>query len=281
MACLSLARCVALVTTLMVATAEGARAQQPEAAPPAASDLAKTTQNPVGDLVSLPLQFNFFSGGPLADRTVYNLNFQPVLPLRANERWNVVARTIVPYLSIPLAGTPPNDRKTGIGDIQEQLFFTPANPGALIWGVGPVLSFPTATNDLVRTGDWAVGPTLVVLKMTGPWVLGGLMNQLWTFGGDEVGPNINAFLFQPFVNYNLPRGWSLSFAPTFTANWSAPEGEKWTVPLGLGIAKVDAIGKQPVSLALQYYRLVEHPSSTGDNQIRFAFSLLYPVARKK
>src|SRR4051812_34014011 len=45
------------------------------------SDLSKKTQNPVGDLVSVPLQYNFFTGGGLGGRTLSNLNFQPVFPL--------------------------------------------------------------------------------------------------------------------------------------------------------------------------------------------------------
>lgn len=248
---------------------------------PNASDLAKATQNPVADLTSVPFQFNYFSGGPLEDRTLFNLNFQPVVPLRINDRWTLIARTIVPYLNIPVGGSLDSDaRATGIGDIQEQLYLTPKHPTGVIWGAGLVFSFPTATNDFAATGDWATGPAFVVLKMAGPWVLGGLLNQLWTYAGDDNGSNINVTTFQPFINYNLPDGWALAFAPIMTANWSAPDGEEWTVPLGIGFSKVTAIGTRPVSLGIQYYHNVEAPSTTGDNQIRFICSFLYPTARK-
>lgn len=246
-----------------------ARAQQ------GASDLAKATQNPVGDLTTIPLQFNFTSGGELEDRTLFNLNLQPVIPIRAGA-WNIVARTIVPYIDAPA----PNDtRQKGLGDIQQQVFFTPARPGSLIWGVGPTFSFPTATNDAVRSGDWAAGPALVLVKMTGHWVIGGLVSQIWTFAGDDFGPDVDLLTIQPAINFNFGAGWALAFSPIITANWSAPDGEEWTVPLGLGISKVTAIGQRPVSLGIQYYDNVERPTGTGRSLLRFAVSFLFPVQR--
>ena len=271
-------------TVLLCAAAPWSGAPRAQEAGHSPTDLAKATQNPVADLTTIPFQFNFTSGGPLEDRTFYNLNIQPVMPLKVNDEWNLIARTIVPYLSISVPGDTtlgiPERRETGIGDIQEQLFLTPAKAGGLIWGLGPVLSFPTATNEAARTGDWAIGPTAVALKMTGPWVVGALANQLWTVSGDDIGEDVSQLLVQPFINYNLARGWALSTAPVITANWAAPDGEQWTVPIGLGISKVSAIGKQPVNLGLQYYHNAERPSSTGEDTIRFVFALLYPIPKK-
>src|SRR5262245_39002134 len=88
-----------------------------------ATDLAKQTQNPVADLISIPLQFNFNGGGDLEDRTYFNLNVQPVIPFSVSENWKLILRTIVPFDSIP---TPGSTRSTGVGDIQIQTFFTPA-----------------------------------------------------------------------------------------------------------------------------------------------------------
>jgi hypothetical protein len=242
---------------------------------PSATDLARQTQNPVSSLTSIPLQFNFFSGGPLKDRTLYNLNIQPVFPLPLTSEVNLIARTIVPYESIP--GSGPTDRVKGIGDIEEQLFFTPKNSGAVIIGAGPLFSFPTATNDLVKSGDWAAGPAVVIVMMPGHWVLGGLVTQLWTFAPDDTGPHINQMVIQPAVNYNLAEGWSLAFSPIITANWSAPPGEKWTVPLGAGVSKVTSIGRQPVSLTLAYYNNVTKPSNVGKSELRLAISFLFPI----
>jgi hypothetical protein len=246
-----------------------------EALADAESDLSKQTQNPVANLTSIPFQFNFYSGGGLGTQTFSNVNLQPVMPLSVSDKWNVIARTIIPFLSIPGSS---GDRAYGIGDIQEQIFFTPAKSGSLIWGIGPMLSIPTATNEAVATGQTALGPTAVALKMSGHWVYGALANNIWRIAGYDQGDGINQFLIQPFINYNFGRGWALSTAPAITANWNAPEDEQWTVPIGMGISKVDRIGSRPVSLALQYYHLAERPADGADTMWRLLISFLYPKA---
>jgi hypothetical protein len=256
----------------LAATLSRAQAQEDPTA------LAKKTQNPVGDLISFPLQFNFNTGGGFGDATFYNLNFQPVVPIKLSPKWNVIARTIVPFVSLP--GATPADRARGIGDIQEQLFLSPAQPGGVIWGVGAALSFPTATNDLARTGAWAAGPTAVALTMTGPWVIGLLASQFWTYHDEGGSPEVNQFVTQPFINYNFGKGWALSTSPLITANWDAPDGEQWTVPVGLGLTRTTQFQRRPISIGVQYYHNVEQPTSAAANQLRFTLSLLFPSGPK-
>jgi hypothetical protein len=242
-----------------------------------ATRLAKTTQNPVSSLISLPFQLNFNSGGGLGGQTSFTLNFQPVIPVNGLlPRWNIIARTIIPYLSLP-AGV---GRESGLGDIEEQLFFTPVKSGAVTWGVGPVLSFPTATADAAATGSWALGPVGLVLKSSGPWVFGALINNIWTLADQGGDPEVNQFLLQPFVNYNFGKGWALGVAPNITANWDAPDGEEWTVPLGAGISKTTAFNGRPMSLGAQYYHNIEHPAAGAANLFRISISLLYPPHAK-
>lgn len=238
-----------------------------------ATELAKQTQNPVADLVAIPFQSNFYNGGDLEDRTFYNLNVQPVIPFSVSKDWKLIARTIIPFDSIP---TPGGTRRTGIGDIQEQLFFTPAKSGSIVWGLGPVFSLPTATAGPVETGSWAIGPGLVLVKNAGPFVLGGLFTQYWNFADEGGDPKTNLFALQPFINFNFGKGWALAFAPVISANWDAESGNKWTVPLGIGISRTTVFNRRPMSLAVQYYYNVERPDGSGASQLRFAISLLYP-----
>ncbi|HKP48982.1 MAG TPA: hypothetical protein VJU17_03125, partial [Gemmatimonadales bacterium] len=239
--------------------------------------LAKATQNPVADLISLPFQFNFNTGGGFEDRTFFLLNFQPVIPVKGLlQRWNIIARTIIPYVSMPVGAT----RQGGLGDIQGQFFFTPAKPGGLIWGVGPQFSVPTATADAVATGSWALGPTGLVLKSSGPWVAGALINNVWTFADQGDAPEVNQFLLQLFINYNFGKGWALASAPIITANWDAPNGEEWTVPLGLGFSRTTAFNNRPMTIGVQYYHNVEHPTASAADVLRVQISLLYPPRPK-
>ena len=79
--------------------------------------------------------------------------------------------------------------------------------------------------------------------MTGPWVLGGLIAQWWPMTDANDAPKTDVFLFQPFVNYNFGKGYALAFAPTITANWDAPSGKEWTVPLGFGISRTTVFNR--------------------------------------
>ena len=241
----------------------------------AEASLAKAAQNPVANMVSLPLQWNFTTGGGLDSSTALVLNVQPVIPLPIGERWLIVSRTVVPFVSIPL---PTGGQSGGIADIQEQAYFTKAKPGKITWAVGPILSFPTATNRLARTGQWGLGPGVVALTMPGPWVIGVLANNIWRIGGEAHGEALNTFTMQPFINFNLPRAWAISTAPLITSNWSAPEGERWTVPIGVGVSKITHIVEQPLNLGLQYYHDVEHPRRAGANEVRFFVAALWPTA---
>ncbi len=261
----------------MLAVLPAARAQaqgspaQPLQEEPDVTALAKTTQNPVGDLISLPFQFNFNGGGGLEDATFFNLNFQPVVPFKLSEGWNVIARTIVPLNSVPTAS---DVSYRGVGDIQEQIFVTPARPGRLIWGVGPALWLPTSTIPPQRTGSWGLGPTFVALTMTGPWVIGGLVTQYWTYADSGEDPEVDLFATQPFVNFNFGKGWALAYAPLITANWDADE--EWTVPLGGGISRTTVFNGRPMTLGAQYYYNVVHPDDAASYQLRLQVALLYP-----
>lgn len=238
------------------------------------TELAKKTQNPVSDLISIPMQNNInFRYGP-GSNTQNVLNIQPVVPLTLNKEWNLVTRTIVPVIDQPAP-----ERKFGLGDIQLSIFLSPASPDKFIWGVGPALQFPTATGDSLGQGKWAAGPTAVGLLMKGPWVLGLLANNLWSYAGESNRPEVNQFLAQPFINYNLPKGWYISLSPIITANWKADHAsDEWTVPLGGGVGKVFMVGKLPFNGSVAVYKNVVKPDMGPDWTIRVQIGLLLPRA---
>jgi hypothetical protein len=67
-------------------TLSGAASAQ-EAATDAAA-LAKAVQNPQATLVTLPLQANYNTGAGPYDRTLFNLNVQPVVPFPGDVQQN-------------------------------------------------------------------------------------------------------------------------------------------------------------------------------------------------
>ena len=255
------------------------RAQEADGAaqPAQAADLAKQIQNPLATVVTLPFQTNWNQNVGEYDRTVANLNFQPVIPF-PGEKWNFISRTIIPYLSIPIGETASS---TGFGDLTTTLFASPAKPGAVIWGVGPALVLPTASNpELLGSGKVSVGPAAVLFWGPGQWTLGAVTWQVWSIAGQADRESVSALTAQWFINYNLGKGWALGTAPIITCDWKAPSGDECTIPWGGQISKVLKFGSRPVNLLFGYYYNTERPEGGAQNRIRIQVNLLYPQKPK-
>jgi hypothetical protein len=243
------------------------------------ADLAKKTQNPVSDLISVPFQNNInFNYGPDND-VQYVLNIQPVIPIHLNEEWNLINRTILPVINQPWP-----EARFGLGDLNTTFFLSPAKlkpvaEGGVFWGVGPILQFPTATNDVLGSSNYAAGPSGVVGYLGKTWVLGLLANNIWSYASTSSyhRPYTNLMTVQPFINYNLPKAWYLSFSPIITANWSAKDSQVWTVPLGGAAGKIFRIGKLPFNAQLGAYYNVARPETIGPEwSIRAQIAMLLP-----
>ena len=242
-----------------------------------ATELAKLAQNPVGNLISVPFQYNAnLDFGPQGG-TQSVLNIQPVIPISITPDWNIITRTIVPLISMPSLA-PGDDRTGGIGDIQFTAFLSPANPGRWIWGVGPIFQLPTNSNAELGNKNWGLGPSLVVLRVEkgDPWVYGVLVNNIWSLTSNKQGGAYNNGLIQPFVNYNFPEGFYLTTAPVLTVNWKADSSQQWTVPVGGGVGKIFHFGKLPVNTQISAYYNVVTPNDGADWQIRAQVQLMFP-----
>jgi hypothetical protein len=242
-------------------------------------DLAKASQNPIANLISLPFQNNTnFGIGPEDD--VQNiLNIQPVWPFALNEKWNVITRTIIPLMWQPDRGSGPwgmdSEVTFGLGDTTFTAFFSPSEDRETTWGIGPIFLLPTATDEVLGADKWGAGASVVVLTMPGQWVIGTLFSNVWSFAGSG-DQDVNFFTFQYFINYNFDDGWYLTSAPIITANWEAPSEERWTVPFGAGFGKVFRIGKQPINASAHAYYNVEKPTNGPDWQLRLQMNFLFP-----
>jgi len=259
----------ALVVAPAAAADDSSSAQSTEA-------LAKKTQNPVADLISVPFQNNFnFNTGP-NERNVYILNVQPVIPVHVTENWNLITRVITPIINLPELA-PGAGSASGLGDINPTFFLSPANAKEFIWGVGPTFTFPTASDRLLGAGKWQIGPSAVGLLMKGPWVAGALVNNQWSFAGWGR-KDVNQFLLQPFLNYNFKRGWYLTSSPILTANWKVRADQAWTVPVGFGGGKLWRVGKVglPVNTQIQGFYNAIRPDFTANWQLRVQVQLLFP-----
>ncbi len=241
-----------------------------------AEELAKKLANPVASLISLPFQLNYDENiGPLDEGERWNLNIQPVIPISLNEDWNLISRTIVPLIDqqdiFPGAGD-----QSGLGDVVQSFFFSPVAPtaGGWTWGVGPAFLLPTATDDLLGTDKWAIGPTAVALRQNGPWTVGGLANHLTSFAGSSNRADINATFLQPFVSYTTPTAWTFTLQSEATYDW---EGEQWSVPVSAVATKVSSFGSQLFSAGVGLRYWADTPDGAAEGLgVRFVLTLLFP-----
>ena len=242
------------------------------------SDIAKQAQNPIANLISVPIENDFNPQTGVHKDDSYVMQMKPVVPFTLSNDWILISRTIIPVIQVPDLA-PGVNGTTGLGDVQESLFLSPKKAGPVIWGAGPAISFPTATQSILGTKKLSIGPNVVVLRSQGHWLFGTLVQNLWSVAGPSSRPDVNQMVLQPFVNYNLRHGWYLTSSPILTANWEAKPDQRWTVPVGGGVGRIIHLGKQPVNLYAQFFRNVERPDGTTHWSARFDMTFLFPKKR--
>jgi hypothetical protein len=242
-----------------------------------AAELAKQLQNPVASLISVPFQNNFeFNLGPNDDGFKYTLNFQPVIPVSLSKDWNLIIRTIVPF--IDQEDVIPGTNQSGLSDITQSFFFSPKKPvGGLILGFGPVMLYPTATDSLLGTERWGAGPTFLVLKQVGGWTYGALLNHIWSYAGDDHRDYVSSTFIQPFISYTTKTKTTFGLNTESTYDW---HNSQWTVPINLSVSQLVKLGKMPVQFALGAKYYAGGPSGAPDWGIRFVVTPLFPTGKK-
>lgn len=242
------------------------------------SDLQKKLSNPIADIVTVPFQWTTnFNAGPF-EKPQYTLNIQPVYPVRIGGGWSLINRAIVPLLSNP-ALLPGQDRQDGLGDITYEAFFAPTPAeGGWIWGFGPAMVMRTATNDRLGAGKWSLGPAAVGLKESGPWTVGALATQVWSFAGDDNQANVSAFTLQPIVSYRLDSKQSLGYVGIITADWEQKRSsQRWTVPLGVSYSLLVRPERfVPMNFVVGAGYNVIRPDNASDWFVRFQVNFVLP-----
>lgn len=261
------------VPSLGFAQATSAAAKAGEQAGGSA-DLAKQLSNPISSLISVPFQYNYNRGLGAGDGKQSYINIQPVIPFSISDNWNVISRTIIPVVSMSDL-TPTYGTQYGLGNIVQSFFFSPKAPtkAGLIWGVGPVIQFPTATNGM-GPNQWGAGLTAVGLVQKNGWTVGGLVNHVWSLNkNDTLGKTSNTFL-QPFVSYSTKKATSFTLNAESTYDW---ENDTWSVPINFMVAQVIKIDKRPVQISGGVRYWAESPAGGADKWgARLQVTYLFP-----
>ena len=260
------------------AKSQPAGAESAAAAPRSDDQLAKQLTNPLAALISVPFQMTFDRNiGPVDDGYKLTTNVQPVVPFVLNKDWNLISRTILPFIYqeriIPGAGS-----QLGLGDTVQSFFFSPRKPTSrgIIWGIGPVLLLPTGTEPLLRAQKWGAGPTGVALFQRGPWTAGALANHIWSFAGSSARPDVNTTFVQPFVSHTTSDAWTFAVTSESNYSWTA---KAWSIPVNFNISKLVKLGKLPVSIGGGFGYWARSPTG-GPKGFRFRAQLTFLLPKR-
>ncbi len=240
-----------------------------------ADALAQQLSNPIASLISVPIQTNFdFGAGADNEGFGFTANVQPVVPISISDDWTMISRTILPIAYRDYLPTPDDDT-FGLGDVTQSLFFSPKESGreGLTWGVGPAFLIPTATDDVLGTGKWGIGPTGIVLQQSGDWTVGALANHIWSFAGDDDRDDVSQTFLQPFAAYALGGGRTISVNTETSYDW---EHEQWTLPVNLSYSQVFTVGEQHMSWALGGKYFLDGPEGAPQWGLRAVLTFVFP-----
>ena len=227
---------------------------------------------------ALPLELDFDSGAENGNANI--LRIMPVYTFPVFEQWKLVNLSIITMADAP-GGTPAfpvyvgASQTAGVSDLLHASFVTPTRSGNFVWGIGAVFAFPTATNDSLGSGKWAAGPAFRLTYRKGPWNLGMVAGQRWSFAGSDNRADVNQLLIRGAVRRQLPNDWFFVYAPLITANWDSP-GEKWLVPVGGGIGRSFKMNKHPWAWSVQAYYNAIKPDPAPDYVFRFSIIAAIP-----
>jgi len=241
--------------------------------------LSEQAANPLADLMSFPFQNNLnINHGPF-NRNVNVLNIQPVIPFAGG---TIITRTILPIVRIPDFASENGTLSSGLSDIVLTTFYVPESQG-FTWGFGPVLELPTGGADR-GSQKWSGGPSFVMLTQNVEWTFGVLINNTWSFAGNNDRDAVNHMLLNLFIVRQLGDGWYVNSAPIITSDWKVDSENRWIVPLGAGGGKVIMLGgKLPINLQTQLYYNIVRPDFGPEWQWRFQLQVLLPksIFKKK
>jgi hypothetical protein len=232
---------------------------------------------------ALPIEFDTDFGAENGNALI--LRFIPLNRISVSRKWKLINIAVATVVDAPggVPGLPGNPdpvgdgRAFGLGDLLDIAVFTPRGSRKVIWGVGPMFGLPTATDERLGSGKWTAGPAARLAYRQDPWRLGLVLGNHWSFAGDSDRSDVNQLLIRGLIARDLKNEWFLTYSPIITANWNAPSGQRWVVPLGGGLGKRFELGSLPVSLAIQGFANVVKPDGAPDTIFRI--TLVTPIPR--
>ena len=258
---------------------------------PSAQEIAEKLADPNATLgfLSTNLDFIRYQGDlpGASGESAWKLSLQPSLPYPLAKDTNLFVRPLIPIVldqPVPVVFDGPvfqenrfESRGVELGDIGfDAAIGKTLSNGTVLFG-GIVGTLPTATDDDIGLDQWLLGPEVFVGKTTSWGFVGALFTHQWDVAGDDdFSTSITGG--QYFYTINLGNAWQIQAQPTWSYNWEAGGGDRWTFPLGIGVSKTVIIGATPVKFNLQGWYYVATPDTFGPEfQIRLAITPVVPL----
>jgi hypothetical protein len=264
----------ALIFAALIGWTIGADAASGDAAAPSTPtapprDLVKAANAPLSDVFQLRVQDAYapeFRGVSGAGNAV---TIGVTMPL---PKYRLLPFPQLSLLTVPAAITTP-DGATGFGDVRFLDIAVLDAGHAILWGVGPTLVFPSATEVTMGQEKWQAGPAAAIAYVPKRWSLGVLAQNPISFAGDPDRADVNEMILQPFATYKLSKGWFVRTQPRMIFNW---ESRKQLIPLDLGVGRVFQIAGQYVSCFVEPSWNIAHDGPAPKYAITFGATFLYP-----
>lgn len=208
---------------------------------------------------ALPVELDVDRGAANGNAAI--LRIQPLYKFPLGKNMELANLTILTFADAPgtpaFPGAPGAGKTTGVADLLHASFFTPKSSGNVTWGLGPIVSLPTATDPALGSEKWSIGPALRFVYRTEVWNLGFIAGQRWSFAGTGSRSDVDQLIIRGAIRRELAKDWYFVSAPLITVNWGRP-GRDWLIPVGGGIGRTFDIGYFPWAWSVQgYYNLVK------------------------
>jgi len=252
----------------------GVCADEGKAIGPDQSNLVNQANAPISSIMQIRFQDTFVPEFSDLHGSGNTFTLALTMPL---PKYRLLPFPQLSLLTLPAAVTLPG-QVTGLGDLRFlNVAIFKAGP-RLLWGVGPIFVFPTASERETGQGKWQVGPAAVVAFLPENWLVGVLVQNPISFAGDRDRKDTNAMVLQPFVTWQLGNGWFVRSQPQMFFNWKTG---KQTLPLDLGVGRVFRIGPQQVSCFVEPFWNISKDGPSPEYGVTFGVTLIYPEFWKK
>ena len=249
----------------------------------------RAAQNPLSPNFSLPFEYKYHGGAP--DGKVHVGSFAPIMPIKF-DGWNIINQLTLNFMGTPgditgIRGLPQpytgdghggsDGNAAGLADTFFTSYFSPNINDEFSLGLGATFVFPTdEPSRELGSGKFSIGPAVMLVYQTPEdWTFALQAQQIWSVIGSEGRDDVSQMIIQPTINYNLPDGWYLLSDMEVIANWESPSDQRWTVPIGVGIGKLFAVGENAIDTRVEGYYNVVTPDQGPTWSIGATFSFIF------